>query len=154
MKSEDIEDSLAIALEKAGLKQVKVKHRPRLLSDNGPCYISNALKDYLQHIKIEHVRGAPYHPMTQGKIERYHRSMKKVVLLSNYYYPWELEQAIADFVEYYNHQRYYESLDNLTPVDVYCGREEEVLSRREYIKQQTLSERRANHFNTSHLYNA
>jgi transposase InsO family protein len=92
--------------------------------------------------------------MTQGKIERYHRSMKNVVLLCNYYYPWELEQAIAAFVEYYNHQRYHESLDNLTPVDVCFGREKEVLSRRAHIKQQTLSERRAHHFNSVQVYNA
>lgn len=153
MGSEDVKDTLEIALEKTGLQQVKVKHRPRLLSDNGPCYISNALKDYLQQNQIEHVRGAPYHPMTQGKIERYHRSMKNVVLLSNYYYPWELEQAIAAFVEYYNHQRYHESLQNLTPEDVYLGREKEVLSRREKIKQQTLAQRRAHHFNIIQMYN-
>ena len=50
---------------------------------------------------LEHTRGAPYHPMTQGKIERYHRSMKNVVKLEHYYYPWELEQAISSFVEHY-----------------------------------------------------
>jgi len=154
MGSEDVKETLEIALEKTGLQQVKVKHRPRLLSDNGPCYISNALKDYLQQNQIEHVRGAPYHPMTQGKIERYHRSMKNEVLLCNYFYPWELEQAIADFVEYYNHQRYHESLQNLTPEDVYLGREKEVLSIREQIKQQTLAERRVHHFNTIQMYNA
>lgn len=154
MGSEDVKETLEIALEKTGLQQVKVKHRPRLLSDNGPCYVSNALKDYLQQNKIEHVRGAPYHPMTQGKIERYHRSMKNVVLLCNYFYPWELEQAIVAFVDYYNHQRYHESLQNLTPADVYFGREKEVLSRREQIKQQTLAERRAHHFNTIQMYNA
>ena len=79
--------------------------------------------------------------------------MKNVVLLSNYYYPWELEQAIAAFVEYYNHQRYHESLQNLTPEDVYLGREKEVLSRREKIKQQTLAQRRAHHFNIIQMYN-
>jgi putative transposase len=80
--------------------------------------------------------------------------MKNVVLLSNYFYPWELEQAIADFVEYYYHQRYHESLQNLTPEDVYFGREKEVLSGREQIKQQTLTERRTHHFNTVQVYNA
>jgi transposase InsO family protein len=154
MGSEDVKETLEMALEKTGLQQVKVKHRPRLLSDNGPCYISSALKDYLQQNQIEHVRGAPYHPMTQGKIERYHRSMKNVVLLCNYFYPWELEQSIAAFVEYYNHQRYHESLQNLTPEDVYLGREKEVLSKRDQIKQQTLAERRAHHFNIIQMYNA
>ena len=79
--------------------------------------------------------------------------MKNVVLLRNYYYPWELEQAISAFVEYYNHQRYHEALDNLTPADVYFGREKEVLSRREQIKDKTLSERRTHHFNAMCVYN-
>ena len=75
---------------------------PRLLSDNGPCYISGELKTWLKSQDIEHTRGAPYHPQTQGKIERYHRSMKNVVKLENYYYPWQLEKAIADWVQHYN----------------------------------------------------
>ena len=68
--------------------------------------------------------------MTQGKIERYHRSLKNVVLLCNYYYPWELEQAIAAFVEYYNHQRYHESSDNLTPVYVLWKRKGDAFKKR------------------------
>ena len=52
--------------------------------------------------------------MTQGKIERYHRSMRNVVKLGTYYYPWQLEQAIGKFVEHYNHHRYHESLNNVT----------------------------------------
>jgi len=69
-----------------------------------------------------------------------------VVSLRNYYFPWELEQSIAAFVEYYNPQRYQEALDNLIPADVYIGRENEVLSRREQIKDKTLSERHTHHF--------
>jgi len=153
MGTDDVKETLEMALNRTSLKQIKVKHRPRLLSDNGPCFISGALKDYLRQNMIDHIRGAPYHPMTQGKIERYHRSMKNVVLLCNYYYPWELEQAIAAFVEYYNNQRYHESLDNLVPADVYFGREKEVLSRREQIKEKTLSERRSHHLNIMRVYN-
>jgi transposase InsO family protein len=97
--TDDVKETLEMALNKTDLKQIKVKQRPRLLSDNGPCFISGALKDYLCQNMIDHIRGAPYHPMTQGKIERYHRSMKNVVLLCNYYYPWDLEKAIVDFVE-------------------------------------------------------
>ncbi len=80
--------------------------------------------------------------MTQGKIERYHRSMKNVVKLEHYYYPWELEQAIEQWVEHYNNHRYHESLNNVTPADVFSGHQQEILSRRERIKRQTLSERR------------
>jgi transposase InsO family protein len=87
-------------------------------------------------------RGAPYHPMTQGKIERWHRSMKNQVLLENYYLPSELKARISAFVDYYNTERYHESLKNLTPEDVYTGRGQTVLNRRRRIKQKTLAERR------------
>lgn len=71
---------------------------------------------------VSGILGAPYYPMTQGKIERFHRSMKNVVKLQHYYMPWELEREIGRFIEYYNHERYHESLSNLKPVDVYEGR--------------------------------
>ena len=87
-----------------GSPRFRVVHRPRLLSDNGPCYVSGELADYLETHQIPHPRGAPYHPMTQSKIERYHRSMKNVVKLEKYYSPWELERAITRFVDDYNHR--------------------------------------------------
>ena len=145
MSAVDVQNTLQIALDKTGLDRVLVEHRPRLLSDNGSCYLSKDLKAFLDSKYIEHTRGAPYHPMTQGKIERYHRSMKNVVKLQNYYSPWELDREIASFVEYYNHQRYHESLDNLTPADVYFGRQKEVLGKREEIKIRTLEQRRLQH---------
>jgi putative transposase len=129
-------------LKKAGLEEVCVRHRPRLLSDNGPAYLSKDLAAFLKIKDIEHIRGAPYHPMTQGKIERWHRTMKNVVKLQNYYSPSELEQAIAEFVAYYNNQRYHEAIDNLTPAAVYTGISKEVLTKREQIKQNTLADRR------------
>jgi len=121
---------------------VHVRHRPRLLSDNGPCYLSRELKDYLDKRGMSHTRGAPYHPQTQGKIERYHRSIKNVINLQNYYSPEELEKEIAAFVEYYNNNRYHESLDNVTPADVYYGRDEKTISKRDKVKQKTMKSRR------------
>ena len=109
---------------------------------SGSPTVSHKLRTYLNQYYIGHVRGAPYHPQTQGKIERYHRSLKNIILLENYYFPWELKQAVASFVMYYNHHRYHQSLDNMTPADVYFGRAKEVLSQREEIKRQTLRERR------------
>jgi transposase InsO family protein len=91
---------------------------------------------------MKHVRGAPYHPQTQGKIERYHRSMKSIVKLDIYYSPADLEQAIVSFVRYYNAHRYHEALDNVTPADMYFGRDTQVMTQRERIKQQTLQHRR------------
>ena len=91
---------------------------------------------------MSHTRGAPYHPQTQGKIERYHRSMKNVVKLQHYYFPWELEAALRDFVAYYNDERYHESLDNVTPADVYFGRQHAVLTERSKIKRITMQRRK------------
>ena len=143
MAHTDVQDTLNVALAATGVKQVAVKHRPRLLSDNGPAYLSGDLAAYLQTHGIHHTRGQPYHPMTQGKIERWHRSLKNVICLDNHYFPWQLEQAIAAFVQHYNDQRYHEALHNLTPADVYFGRSQQVISQREVLKHQTLAQRRA-----------
>ena len=142
MAATDVEETLQMALDKNNITQIKVKHRPRLLSDNGPCFVSHALAKYLSRYKLTHVRSSPYHPMTQGKIERYHRSMKNVVKLDTYFFPWELEQAISGFVTFYNNDRYHESLDNMTPADVFYGRVQEVKNKREETKQKTLEQRR------------
>ena len=142
MASADVEDTLNFALENAGLTEIQIRHRPKLLSDIGPTYVSKEHKHFLKRKDIEHIRGAPYHPMTQGKIERWHRSMKNVVKPKNYYSHSALEQPIAEFVAYYNYQRYHEAINNLTPADVYFGKSEEVLTKRAQIKQITLERRR------------
>jgi putative transposase len=142
MNAEDVKDLLEEAVRKTGVGHVAVRYRPRLLSDNGSCYLSKDLAEYLANKGMDHTRGKPYHPMTQGKIERYHRSMKNVVNLQKYYFPWELEQEIARFVEYYNNERYHESLGNVTPADVYFGRFREIITRREEIKRRTMKQRK------------
>lgn len=145
MNASDVSDTLDDALCFTGLDQIKVKHKPRLLSDNGPSYISGELSDYLEDQHINHTRGRPYHPQTQGKIERWHHSLKNQILLENYYLPGELEERIGRFVDYYNHERYHESPDNLTPADGFYGRGQAVLNRRETIKLETLAMRRQTH---------
>ncbi len=142
MQATDVTATLDLARAATGVDTVPVWHRPRLLSDNGPCYVSGALAAYLAEHGLTHTRGAPYHPMTQGKIERYHRSLKSVIKLEHYYSPWELERAIARFVEHYNHRRYHESLQNVTPADVYAGRQAAILDRRARIKQRTMQRRK------------
>ena len=146
MSTEDVKLTLNDAILFTGIRHVTVVHRPRLLSDNGPCYISKVLSAYLEKEGIGHTRGKPYHPMTQGKIERYHRSMKNLILLDHYYSPSELEDQIRIFVDYYNNRRYHEALKNVTPADMYYGRDLEVLERRGQIKQKTmLLRRKQNH---------
>ena len=142
MGATDVTETLDEALAITGVDQVRGKHRPRLLSDNGSAYVSGELRDYLGKRRMDHTRGRPYHPQTQGKIERYHRTMKNVVKLENYYFPWELEAALRDFVAYYNNERYHESLDNVTPADAYFGRKYEVVSEREKIKKRTMRKRK------------
>ena len=105
----------------------------------------NDLAKWLKRHDMTQVRGAQYHPMTQGKIERYHRSMKNRILLDNYYLPGQLEHSVEEFVSYYNNCRYHESLDNLTPADVYFGRGQAILERREKIKRKTIEQRRRLH---------
>jgi len=142
MGTTDVTETLDRALAVTGVDQIQVKHRPRLLSDNGPAYVSGELREYLHERGMGHTRGAPYHPQTQGKIERYHRSMKNVVKLEHYYFPWELEAAIGAFVAYYNNERYHESLNNVTPADVYFGRQHAVLTERSKIKRITMQRRK------------
>ena len=93
MQMTDVTATLDLARAKAGVDRVRVRHRPRLLSDNGPCYVSGALATYLAEHGLTHTRGAPYHPMTQGKIERYHRSLKNVVKLEHYWSPDALRRS-------------------------------------------------------------
>ena len=140
MKVEDVQRSVEKALAIAGLQNGQ---RPKLLSDNGSCYIAAELKEYLHAKGVKPVHGKINHPQTQGKIERYHRSMKNIVKLNHYYCPDELIGALDSFVNYYNQKRYHESLDNVTPADVYWGKKEQILLRREKIKIQNMKMRRA-----------
>ncbi|MBK9193141.1 MAG: IS3 family transposase [Crocinitomicaceae bacterium] len=141
MKVQDVKRTIDRAIVKA--KNV-TKQRPKLLSDNGSCYIASELKSYLKDFHdMAQVHGRPQHPQTQGKIERYHRTMKNVVKLDHYYCVEELEVALEIFVENYNNQRYHESLQNLTPADVYFGRGEKILNERNRIKRNAFLNRKS-----------
>lgn len=139
MAAKDVSDTLRDALKAADLER---KQRPRLLSDNGPCYISGELKNWLKEHDMDHTRGKPYHPMTQGKIERWHRTMKDKILLDNYYLPGDMKQQLGDFITNYNTRRYHESLNNLTPEDVWLGRGQSILEQRRKTKENTMKLRK------------
>ena len=145
MRAEDVTDTLDLALTASGCDQAHVHHRPRLLSDNGPSYIASELAEYIEAQRMSHVRGAPFHPQTQGKIERWHQTLKNRILLENYFLPGDLETQIEAFVEHYNHRRYHESLSNVTPADAYFGRAEMIVKQRERIKRKTIEYRRLQH---------
>ena len=149
MRASDVTDTLGLALAASGLDQVTVVHRPRLLTDNGSSYIAGDLAEWLKDRGMTHVRGAPRHPQTQGKIERWHQTLKNTILLDHYYLPGALENEVGAFIEGYNHVRPHESLNNLTPADVYFGRGEAILAERARIKRQTLATRRLQHHATA-----
>src|SRR3974390_2911004 len=94
---------------------------------------------------MAHVRDAPCHPQTRGKIERWHQTLKNRILLENYYLPGDLESQMAHFVDHYNHRRYHESLPNLTPADVHFGGGQTLLLERERIKRDIIKQRRLQH---------
>jgi putative transposase len=142
MTAEDVKSTIDLAIINTGMMARTIVPRPRLLSDNGPCYVSGELADYLDELEMDHIRGAPYHPQTQGKIERYHRSLKNILLLDNYYSPSELEAKIGQWVEYYNNRRYHETLGNITPSDMYEGKRNAIMKRRMEVKRRTIRLRR------------
>ncbi len=111
----------------------------------GPSYIASELAEYIEAQKMRHVRGAPLHPQTQGKIERWHQTLKNRILLENYFLPGDLEAQIEAFVEHYNYQRYHESLNKVTPADAYFGRAPAIIKQRERIKRKTIEHRRLLH---------
>jgi putative transposase len=130
------------AVDATGMTDVPIEDRTRLLSDNGAGYVSKAFRNYLRLVGIGHILAAPFHPQTNGKIERYHRSIKGELSLLPYELPSQLERAITDFVDYYNYRRYHKALGNVTPADVLYSRREEILKRRKEVQIHTFNRRR------------
>ena len=145
MRAEDVTDTLTLALEASGCNSAEVLHKPRLLSDNGSSTIAGDLATWLKGQGIDHVRGAPNHPQTQGKIERWHQTLKNRILLENYFLPSDLERQIGVFVDRYNNHRYHESIGNVTPADAYFGRHTAIIERRQKTKKLTIQNRRLDH---------
>ncbi|NIS69445.1 MAG: DDE-type integrase/transposase/recombinase [Proteobacteria bacterium] len=142
MASGSLIDVVQKAVDLTGMTDVPVEDRTVLLSDNGPGYLSRQFGEYLRLVGIRHITASPYHPETNGKMERYHRTVKGEVGLLAYQMPSELKEAIGSFVDYYNYQRYHEGLGNVTPYDVYTGRHLEIMRSRKEAKSRTLQERR------------
>jgi transposase InsO family protein len=142
------------AVDSTGMTDVPVEDRTKLLSDNGAGYVSRTFRDYLRLVGIGHILAAPFHPQTNGKVERYQQSLKREVNQLLYELPSQLEHAIADFVDYYNYRRYHKALGNVTPADVLYGRREEILERRKEVQIQTINRRRDYNQGLRELVNA
>jgi putative transposase len=142
MSSNSLIEVIQDAVDATGMTEVPVEDRTKLLSDNGAGYVSRAFRDYLCLVGIGHILAAPFHPQTNGKVERYQQSLKREVNQLPYELPSQLEQAIADFVDYYNFHRYHKALGNVTPADVLYGRREQILQRRQEVQILTINRRR------------
>jgi putative transposase len=142
------------AVDATGMNDVPVEDRTRLLSDNGAGYVSRVFRDYLRLVGIGHILAAPFHPQTNGKVERYQQSLKREVNQLPYELPSQLERAIADFVDYYNHRRYHKAIGNVTPADVLHGRRDEILQHRKEVQIITINRRRDYNQGLRELINA
>jgi len=154
MSANSLIEVIQEAVDATGMTEVPVEDRTRLLSDNGAGYVSRSFRDYLHLVGIRHILAAPYHPQTNGKLERYHRSIKREVNQIPYELPGQLEMAIADFVDYYNYRRYHKALGNVMPADVLYGRREQILEHRKEVQIQTINRRRDYNQGLRELVNA
>ena len=142
MTSDSFIEVVQDAVDRTGMDQVPITDRTRLLSDNGPGYVSRAFRDYPGMVGIKHILATPFHPQTNGKLERYHQTLKRDVNQVPYELPSDLEAAIVAFVSYYNYHCYHKAQGNVTPFDVLRGRREEILQRRREVKAQSIELRR------------
>jgi len=141
MTSDSLIQVVQLAIDVTGMTEVPLEDRTRLLSDDGPGYVSRAFRDYLGLVGIRHILAAPYHPQTNGKLERYHQSIKQDVNQVSYEVPGDLEVATLGYVDYYNHRRYHKALGNVTPDDRLNRRREGILIRMSGMKAQALASR-------------
>ena len=126
MKESDVEIVLQRAREKFP------DATPRIISDNGPQFIAKDFKDFIRICGMTHVKTSPYYPQSNGKLERYHRTLKSDCIRPNT--PLSLQDAqrvVCDFVEHYNNGRLHSSIDYITPLDKLEGRAEKILAARE-----------------------
>ena len=142
MTADSLIEVVQDAVDTTGMDTVPVQDQTRLLSDNGSGYVSRAFREYMRVVGIRHILASPFHPQTNGKLERYNRTLKDDVNRVPYEVVEDLQAAIRDFVGFYNYRRYHKALRDVTPTDVLQGHREEILARRKEVQRETFERRR------------
>ena len=117
---------------------------PRIISDNGPQFIAKDFKEFIRLAGMTHVRTSPYYPQSNGKLERWHQTLKVTTIRPNA--PSSLAEArrmVAAFVAYYNHQRLHSAIGFVTPADRLAGRAESIWAARDQKLEAARAQRRA-----------
>jgi len=124
------EGQIEIILQKA--RELFPEARPRIISDNGPQFIAKDFKQFIRLCGMTHVRTSPYYPQSNGKLERYHKSIKSECIRPGT--PLCLEDArrlVASYVQHYNTVRLHSAIGYVTPADKLAGREKEIFQQRD-----------------------
>jgi putative transposase len=137
-----LEDVVQQAVGFTNMTYVLVEDQSVLLSDNSAGYITKQFNQYLRPVGIRHITASLFHPQTNGKIERYQRTLKVEIKQVPYDMLRELKEAIRAFIDYYNYRCYHEGLGNVTPYDVYMGGHLEIIRKRKEIESRKLSARK------------
>ena len=125
-----------------GAKEKYPEARPRIISDNGPQFIARDFKEFIRISGMTHVRTSPYYPQSNGKIERWHKSLKgECIRPGTPLTPEDARQLIQQYVDYYNTVRLHSAIGFVTPVDMLAGRQAEIHAARDRKLEQARQER-------------
>ena len=116
--------------------------RPRIISDNGPQFIARDFKEFIRISGMTHVRTAPYYPQSNGKLERWNRSIKSECMRPGV--PVSLEDAerlVTQYVQVYNEQRLHSAIGYITPKDMLKGRRNQIQAERDRKLEQARKKR-------------
>ena len=134
------EAEIEIILQRAREKYPEA--RPRIISDNGPQFIARDFKEFIRISGMTHVRTSPYYPQSNGKIERWHKSIKAECIRPGT--PLTKQDAlrlIGKYVEHYNTVRLHSATGYVTPADMLAGRQKEILAERDRRLEQARQQR-------------
>ena len=135
------EADVEIVIERA--KEQYPDARPRIISDNGPQFIARDFKEFIRISGMTHVKTSPYYPQSNGKIERWHQSLKRECIRPKT--PLDLDDArrlVGEYVDHYNNIRLHSSIGYVAPVDKLNGRDAEIFRERDRKLEEARDERR------------